>query len=205
MHILTNGRAFADEAFVSKFDRSDNVVWAVPLYADTADEHDFVVQAPGAFNETLHGLFNLGERGHRLELRYVIHKLTVNRLPAFAEFVYRNLPFVEHVALMGLEPMGYARVNRELLWIDPLEYQANLQHAVCHLNDRGIPASIYNVPLCVLNRSVWPFAKRSISDWKNIFLPECTSCSVQDQCCGFFRSAGPEWRSRGIRPVGGEP
>jgi len=33
----------------------------IPLYSDIDDEHDFVVQASGAFEETLHGLYNLAE------------------------------------------------------------------------------------------------------------------------------------------------
>jgi hypothetical protein len=32
----------------------------------------------------------------------------------------RNLPFVDHVALMGLENTGFALANQDLLWIDPL-------------------------------------------------------------------------------------
>ena len=61
---------------------------------------------------------NLARYGVKLELRFVIHKLNSERLAAFARFVARNLPFVGHVALMGLELVGYARSNLEALWID---------------------------------------------------------------------------------------
>ena len=36
-----------------------------------------------------------------------------------ADFIVRNLPFVERVALMGLEITGLTRANLEELWIDP--------------------------------------------------------------------------------------
>nr|WP_201832797.1 His-Xaa-Ser system radical SAM maturase HxsC [Microvirga zambiensis] len=203
LHILTNGRLFSDRAFVRSFDQAaGQVVWAVPVYSDNAIDHDYVVQADGAFNETLNGLHNLAERGHRVEIRCVLHRQTVHRLRELADFAYWNLPFAEHVALMGLEPMGYARSNRDVLWIDQLEYADTLNQAAAYLWRRGIAVSIYNIPLCVLPDQARPFARKSISDWKNVFAPECQGCTLQDSCCGFFRSAGDGWRSRGIQPVG---
>ena len=131
----------------------------------------------------------------------VLHRQTVERLPFLAQFIYRNLPFVEHVAFMGLEPMGYARGNRDLLWIDPLDYAQELKAAVRFLHDRDINTSIYNVPLCALEPNLWLFARQSISDWKNSFAAPCETCAVKDKCCGFFRSAGPDWQTRGLRPL----
>ena len=78
----------------------------IPLILDLDEEHDFVVQASGAFDETIAGLYNLAAAGVPIELRMVIHGATYRRLPQFAEFVVRHLPFVDHVALMGLEMYG---------------------------------------------------------------------------------------------------
>ncbi len=61
--------------------------------------------------------------------------------------------------------------------------------------------SIYNLPLCILPQRLRRFARRSISDWKNVYAPECGDCALRQNCAGFFASAGPAWRSRGIRPV----
>ncbi len=55
---------------------------------------------------------------------------------------------------MGLEPMGFAKGNRDRLWIDPIDYLAQLQTAVFHLANRGMAISIYNLPLCVLPRAL---------------------------------------------------
>jgi hypothetical protein len=54
---------------------------------------------------------------------------------------------------------------------------------------RGMNVSIYNHQLCVLDRSLWPFAKKSISDWKNMYLDECASCGVLESCGGLFKWA----------------
>ncbi|MBU1538352.1 MAG: His-Xaa-Ser system radical SAM maturase HxsC [Alphaproteobacteria bacterium] len=203
LHILSNGRTFCDRAVAASLgDRGHpSLTWGVPLYADHAELHDEVVDAHGAFEETIQGLYELGRLGARIEIRVVLHGLTVDRLPQLASYIYRRLPFVEHVALMGLEPMGYAKTNRERLWIDPADYLRPLADAVFFLAHRGLPVSIYNLPLCVLPESLWPYARQSISDWKNTFAPECAGCELVASCSGFFASAGPAWRSRAVRPL----
>lgn len=206
LHVLTNGRLFQQrrraESLAGR--RTDAVIWAVPLYGDVARDHDRVVDAEGAFAETLQGLYELGRLKARVELRVVLHRLTIPRLPQLASFIYRRLPFVEHVALMGLEPMGYAKRNREQLWIDPVDYLQPLLHAVFHLHNRGLPVSIFNLPLCILPPILRPFARQSISDWKNTLAPECAACAASAVCSGFFVSAGPTWRSRAVRPMTAE-
>ena len=166
-----------------------NLTLGIPLYSDLPAEHDYVVQAKGAFNETLTGLHNLARFGIQIEIRVVIHKQTYLRLINLAEFIWRNLPFVDHIALMGLEMMGYVKKNIEVLWIDPVEYQNELEEAVRYLHYRGMHISIYNHQLCVLRENLWSFARKSISDFKNIYLDECFECGAREMCGGLFKSA----------------
>ena len=135
------------------------------------------------------GLHEAARNGIRVEIRVVLHRLTIPRLTKLAEYIYRNLSFVEHVALMGLEYTGYTPRNIAELWIDPFDYQRELQRAISSLTMRRIPVSIYNHQLCVLAPALWPYAQKSISDWKNLYLPECQKCSALDQCGGLFQWA----------------
>ena len=48
---------------------------------------------------------------------------------------------------------------------------------------------IYNHQLCVLDQQLWPYAVRSISDWKNDYLDICRRCAVQDRCGGVFTTS----------------
>jgi MoaA/NifB/PqqE/SkfB family radical SAM enzyme len=142
----------------------------------------------------------IGQVNQRVEVRVVIHKQTYRGLPRLAEFLARNLLFVDHVALMGLEIMGFTRANLELLWIDPVEYQRELKQAVKTLSSYGRKVSIYNHQLCLLDRELWPYAVQSISDWKNEYIEECNKCSIRDKCGGFFASAKYR-RSTHIRAI----
>jgi His-Xaa-Ser system radical SAM maturase HxsC len=191
LHILTNGRTFAWPEYTKRFAALDhpNLCLGVPLYSDCAGEHDHVVQAVGAFDQTVAGLHQAARNGIRVEVRVVLHRLTIPRLTRLMEYIYRNLSFVEHVALMGLEYVGYTPRNIEELWIDPFDYQAELEGAVNYLAMRNMVVSIYNHQLCVLSPSLWPYAQKSISDWKNLYLPECEKCSALEDCGGLFKWA----------------
>lgn len=198
--MLTNGRNFADPVLVQKLVEAApvNFVSAVPLYADTPAIHDWIVQAKGAFAETMAGLYNAARYRLRIEIRVVLHKQTIPRLVPLMDFIYRNLPFVSHVALMGLENMGYVKKNWDDLWIDPLDYAGELTEAVKRMHYRGMHVSIYNLPLCIVPTSVRSFARQSISDYKNLYLEDCDGCTLRNNCAGLFASSR-ERHSRGIQ------
>lgn len=191
IHLLTNGRAFANAAFSSRLAGigHTDLVLGIPLYSALASEHDYIVQARGAFDETVRGLLQLARQGVRVEIRVVLHRLTIPHLVELVEFLYRNLTFAEHVALMGLEPMGFGAAHFEWLYQNPLDYADELRRATRFLAERGMAVSLYNLPLCLLPRDLWPFAVASISDWKRDYPAVCAGCEVRDRCGGVFSSA----------------
>ncbi|MBD9460434.1 His-Xaa-Ser system radical SAM maturase HxsC [Pseudomonas sp. PDM05] len=203
LHILSNGRLLAQAGWLACLNEIQHprLTWGIPLYADNAADHDHVVQAPGAFSETMKGLYNLARAGQNIEIRIVLSHLTTSRLPELAHFIFRNLPFVQHIAMMGIENTGLAKKNYDVLWIDPLDYQDTLASACHFLDIRGLSVSVYNLPLCVLDPSLKRFYRQSISDWKNLFIDTCQSCTAKHYCAGFFKSHSLRWQSRGIRPL----
>lgn len=205
LHVLSNGRRFTDRAYAAAFESlHPALTWGIPLYGDTYRLHDYVVQAPGAFADTMRGLYALFDAGQRIEIRVVLVKPAVERLQALARYIHRNLPFVEHVALMGMEPIGFAKANRETLWIDPVDAVPAIVATVDELAGHGHAVSLYNLPLCVLPRPLWEYARRSISTWKQSYLPSCEGCAVRARCGGFFQWVTPGWTSRAIAPLNGD-
>lgn len=202
LHLLSNGRRFADIGFSQRYAGVGirDIMVGIPVYAPEPGLHDFIVQASGAFEETVHGILNLATLGQCIELRVVVQRHTVPVLPELAVFIARNLPFVDQVALMGLEMTGLARPNSAEVWIDPADYQAELADATFTLASAGIVTKIFNHQLCVLDERLWPFAVRSISDWKNDYLDICSNCSVRDVCGGVFTTSGSRL-SAALRPI----
>jgi His-Xaa-Ser system radical SAM maturase HxsC len=205
VQVLSNGRNFAEPGLAASFEeKHPDLIWCVPLYADHSQLHDYVVQRNGAFAETIKGLYALASSNQRIELRVVLVKPVVERLPALVRYIYQNLQFVEHVALMGTEPTGFAKGHYKDLWIDPVDMGDALSEAVRFLKRRAMRVSIYNLPLCALPENLRPFARRSISDWKQTLLPACEPCAAKTSCSGFFSSTTSKWTSRAIQPIGTE-
>ena len=202
IQVLTNGRAFAESRVVDAWKEicHPNLMAAIPVYASVDHVHDHVVQAKGAFDETILGILKLKDRGQRVEIRVVLHALTAPIIENTGRWIARNLPFVDHVALMGLENTGFAIANDTTLWMDPVDYGDGLARAVDHLCAAGVNVSVYNLPKCVLPKSVWPHALQSISDWKNGFVEECDRCDAKTTCSGFFTTGRPRF-SRGVRAI----
>mgnify|MGYP000008763066 FL=1 len=203
LHILSNGRRFSDPTFTRMIAavKHPRLQWGIPLYSDDPGQHDYIVQSRRAWHETIEGLYNLARIDASVEIRVVVQKSNVDRLPELARFIFHNLSFVDHIAFMALEPMGFARTNRDSVWVDPIDCRDQLYETVSYLADRGMNPSLYNFPICTIEPALHDFCRQSISDWKNVYLPECHDCAMKSNCCGFFRTIDPGWTSRGIQPI----
>ncbi|QMR78120.1 His-Xaa-Ser system radical SAM maturase HxsC [Enterobacter sp. RHBSTW-00175] len=203
IHLLTNGRYLSQESYTARLAQKGHhqLLAGIPLFGHVSEIHDYVVQCEGAFNQTMAGLLNCYRYGIDIELRVVLNKITVKYLSALAEFISRNLFFVKHIALMGMENMGYAKLNREAVFIDPWEYKDMLSDTIEIFQLYGIDVRVFNLPLCIVNEDTQTYCKQSISDFKNSWSPVCNSCVKRDACCGFFSSSTDKfWLSNHISP-----
>ena len=139
LDILSNGRRFSDKEFARTVNaiRHPNLTWAIPVYSDCPEIHDYIVQARGAWDETLMGLYNLAKFDANIEIRIVVQHANFARLGELAYFIFRNLTFAKHIAFMGLEPIGFARTNYEKVWVDPVDCMDTLKDAVFFLSNRA--------------------------------------------------------------------
>ena len=201
IQLLSNGRRFADINYARRIaDAGGDMIYVgVELHSDYYKDHDIIAGKKGAYQETIKGLYNLAICGIPVELRIIMCALNYKRFYHIAEFIHRNLPFVGWIAFMGMEDTGWATKNRKHVWIEPLEYQQELLRAVKYLADWNYKVSIFNVPLCLLPKYLHGYARKSISDWKNNYGPECEECRVKSECCGFFATS--RIRFEGVKPI----
>ena len=200
--ILSNGRAFSNMEYTQYLGEVSHpaCMICIPLYSHIPETHNFVVQAESAFDETIEGIMNLKAVGVQVEIRIVIHKQTIDSLVDTCEYIANNLRFVDHVALMGLEITGFTRANLDQLWIDPYDYKDQLSQAVKVFKNRGLKHSVYNHQLCTINSDTVSSYTKSISDWKNEYLSQCSDCSKKSECGGFFSSGIMYKHSEHINP-----
>jgi len=191
LHLLSNGRYFASKAYASGFGEfaGSDLMIGIPLHSDHVHDHNYIAGAAQAFNQTMSGIYNLARYGLDIEIRIVVNRLNYQRLPQLSNYIFRNLPFVRHVAFMGMEYTGLSIKNHRQIWIDPMEYQDQLEEAVMNLALWGMNVSVYNTPHCLLKPSLHEFSRQSISDWKESYSDECQKCAAREECCGLFATA----------------
>lgn len=191
IHILSNGRAFVDGDYAQRLAHvgGDKLVVGVPFHSDYYKDHDVIAGCKDAFNETMIGLYNLGGAGICIELRIVMNAMNYKRFVPMARFIHRNLPFVDWIAFMGMEYVGYAVKHSKSIWIEPKNFIPELCDAINYLAEWNYDVCIYNIPLCLLPEQFRQFAVKSISDWKNEYLEICSGCSCKADCCGLFSTS----------------
>lgn len=203
VEVLTNGRLLASDFVANAVVTGTEVKlrWLVPLYGHADFLHDFVVQAPGAFEETVAGLLNLQQRKQAIQLRIALIEPVIEALPELCSFIGRNLPFVQEVALMGCEPIGFALANRDICHVDLKQHSPTIERAMRILMRYRIPGILMNVPLCAIPSTLWDASARSISDWKNSYAPQCEPCIVRDRCSGLFKWYESGWAPTTLKPI----
>jgi len=190
LQILTNARIlrYAKKAKQLTESAGKNAIFCVPIYSDDERTHNELVGSE-SFWQTMEGLYNLGNEQANIEVRTVILRQNYERLNEYGYFIYRNIPFATHIALMGMEPIGLARNNFDRLWVPPRLYTGLLESTVLRLHMQCMRVSIYNIPSCVLPSSLWKFSESSISTWKIRYFQECENCTLRNNCGGVFFSA----------------
>ena len=181
--ILTNGSIFPSDIIL----KSPRCKLCIPLYASYDELHNYMTGS-NSFYKVIENLMKISQYDTLIELRYVLTKQNIEMLQEFARFTWRNLPFVQDVAFMGMELTAEALINKDLLWINPNEYIPDLQKAVEYLNDNGVTTWIYNLPYCLFDEKYRKFLIPSISTWKVRYLDVCNDCKLKNTCGGMFFS-----------------
>ena len=202
VEILTNGSLLSDFGMAKRLALAAplNICYCVSIHGDTGTLAESIMRCEGGWDNTLKGLINLARLQQQIEIRVVVTKNNAPYLEDISVFLYRNFPFIYHVAFMGQEITGEAMENYSDIWVEPLDYARSLDRAVRYLSSMDMNVSIYNIPLCLLPESSRRLAARSISDWKQAYIQKCEGCRIKSDCCGFFTTSGNHY-PRGIQPI----
>ncbi len=76
-------------------------------------------------------------------------------------FYRMDITFSQAFAYWNEIARDYTIKNREAVWIDPMDYQAELTQAVLELRDWRMDVPIFNLPRCPPPEALWPFARKS--------------------------------------------
>jgi len=187
--LLTNAKKLSDFSLAKEISIANpNIIYCVSFPSDNMEDFNNIMGGD-FYKTTMQSIQNLAILRQNIELRIVISKKNYSRLLQISEFIYRNFPFVQHIAFMGMEVIGYAYENLQELDISPREYNVHLLDAIRFLSRCHMNASIYNIPFCLIDKRLWKFICNSISAWKQNYVNECNLCIKKDNCPGLFSTS----------------
>lgn len=186
--LLTNGRSLAAKTVVDRLMQHCPAYLkvAIPVHGHVPDLHDEITQAQGSFMQTCTGIKQMLYKKVRVELRVVVTKKNYTYLSAIAELIAKQFKTVEIVNFIGLETRGNCAKNFREVYFDHNEAFPYIKEAINILVTAGIDTSIYNFPLCTVERGYWHLCRKSISPEKVRFAADCVKCEAIDYCGGFF-------------------
>ena len=188
--LLTNGRSFASQRMTERLLSMcpQYLTVAIPLHGHAPGLHDSITRANGSFRQTCTGIRRLLSEGVSVELRVVVSALNCRALSEVAALIAAEFPNVLIVNFVGLETLGNCVKYFSTVYMDYAESFRYIKPAVKTLTEAGIDVSLYNYPLCTVERGYWGLCRRSISPHKVRYAPECENCAVKFLCGGWFKS-----------------
>lgn len=188
--MLSNGRSFAADSYATLFSKFSGKKFKIEIPVHSANEqlHDYIAGQKGSFAQTMRGISNLLQNEITVGIRIVVSKLNYKELNALIIEIHRRFPKIKYINIMGMEVLGNAWKNKEIVWIEFEELKLYLESAVeqCFLCD--IEPALYNFPLCLFAKKYWYCYRNSITDYKIRYFAECEECREKNSCGGFFFS-----------------
>lgn len=111
IQIQTNGRMFADIDFCKKTIDAGATEFSPALHGYCAEQHDYLTQAKGSFNQVVKGIMNLKKLGQHIITNTVIVKPNYRNAADIAKLLVKL--GVDQYQLAFVHPMGKAYENFE--------------------------------------------------------------------------------------------
>lgn len=186
--LLTNGRALGYAPYAEKFAETapKDIIIGIPLHGYNEETHDYITRSKGGFEQTVAGIKNLIYYGFNVEIRIVVSRLNYKEIDKISEFIINEFPKVGSVKIMGLEMLGNAAKNIDDVWITYKTAFKYSKSGIVKLINNCVNVSLYNFPLCAVDKSFHLLCKKSITDYKIRFPDKCEGCTKMRDCGGIF-------------------
>jgi hypothetical protein len=189
--LLSNGRRFADAAFTRRFLKiaAPPFSVAIPVHAAAPALHDKIAGVKGAFAQTLAGLKNIFTEGRDIgiEIRLVLHRLSIKGLPRTLAFLLKNFPDTARyrVTAIHYEIEGMSLANHRRLALRFKESAAVLGGAL-PLIKKFADFRLYHFPRCVVRPELRPLCQVTLPREDRVYTAKCAGCRARRGCLGLM-------------------
>jgi MoaA/NifB/PqqE/SkfB family radical SAM enzyme len=220
--IQTNG-SLISEKIVKVLQKYNNIKFFVSFHAPSARIFSDITKT-GTYEDVLEGIRLLGNNDHiDLQLAIVINQLNYNHLLSLGEFINDKFPFVSHLSINYVDPIGSALENPSC--VPDLYYtEYHISQFVYFLKKKNISFRLEKIPLCYMKgfeeystetRLIVKEEKRlTLFSQENLFRKilrdskrkyvkssDCDICSLNSICVGLNKDYESIKGNKEIHPV----
>lgn len=205
IQIQTNGRMFSSLEFCKKTIEAGATEFSPAIHGYCAEQHDFLTQSKGSFNQTVKGIKNLKSLGAYVITNTVVVKPNYATIPEIAKLLFKLK--VDQFQFAFVHPMGNALKNFENI-VPSISLAAPY---ICKGLQRGINAKIKvmaeAMPYCLMKgyekyiaENVMPETEIKGKEYQNTIsftkqrkeegklkFPQCNQCKYNLICEGPWR------------------
>ncbi len=190
--IDTNARMFFYKDFLSRCLNYGNLEFQVSLCGHNAALHDKITGINGSFEQTIQGLKNLvllGVGKSNIEMRVVIHKLTLENLEKIYDFIGKTFPQIGKLIFIFMEIEGMAGKNIKKVGTTYKKANPYLKSLLKKImgSKHSFEVRFYHFSLCVLPPKFWPYLWRTLPEKEISFLSSCKECLYKKYCLGIHK------------------
>ncbi|OGS49483.1 MAG: hypothetical protein A3J79_13370 [Elusimicrobia bacterium RIFOXYB2_FULL_62_6] len=233
IELLTNAVALADPAKVAAIKRAlgprarpGRFGACVSLHSHSRAVSEALTRSPGTFDRTVQGARNLLSAGLYTTVYHLITARNYRALPAFADFVLKELPGAGGVTFSYIYPVSH---NLKHMSIYPRlsKVAPYLSRAVKRLRAAGLEAGLSNcgiIPVClmgkcgslftetVINNNVssetcdtsktepLPFFREIFNKQNKVKPASCAACALDPVCGGIWKFYAERYGTAELRP-----
>lgn len=217
--ILSNSLKFADENFCQSFINTvgNDFELTTAFHSHIAEEHDKITGIKGSFDRSLKGVKNMINAGVCVTIKYVINGVSYNKMPKFANWIYKTFPNSVSWVICNMDLCGEALINSDLTAVSFKESRKYLESALDIVIEQSSKenlrnVSVFNTPLCCIDPYYWHFLRKYESEesMTALLLPteniketpkirydlkgdggtnflSCNECLIKESCPGTWR------------------
>lgn len=203
--IVTNGRLLSSPNFAKKCLAIGNISFQIAVHGSYASSHDKITGIKGSFEETAKGIKNLLDLRSdqsEIELRIIVHKLTLSHLRDIYQFLIENFPQAERIVFIFMEMEGMAGLNIKQIGIKYKDASPYLEKMFSDFEISPLEIRLYHFPLCTLSPKFWPYVWRTLPSEEIVYLPICKRCEYKDYCLGIHKLYPKYMGTKEFQPIG---
>lgn len=219
IQIQTNGRMFSNLEFCKKTIEAGATEFSPALHGYCAEQHDFLTQAPGSFNQIVKAIKNLRSLGVHILTNTVIVKPNYGDLPKIAELLVKL--DVDQFQFAFVHAMGNAKKNYENI-VPIMSLAAPYVHKGLQIGiDAGKKVMAEAMPYCMMQGYEEYIAERIIPETEvrgkefqntndftklritkgKIKFPQCKQCRYNLVCEGPWKDYPEKMGNKEFVPI----